>query len=87
VRAERLGADPQMIFDHDYTPEMVSQPITTDFPIDAPFTFSAGDRVRMSCRWNNTSDQTLVFPREMCVFFGWQIGAERDETCYGGTWL
>ncbi len=87
VRADRLGAAEEMIFDHDYNPEMISQPITTDFPLDDPFRFAAGDKVRMSCQWENTSDQPLVFPREMCVLFGWQIGADKDATCYNGSWL
>lgn len=87
VRAERLGEQPEMIFDHDYEPEMISQPITTDFPIDEPFQFSEGDTVRMTCNWHNTSDSMITFPREMCVLFGWQIGADRDTTCVNGTWL
>lgn len=41
----------------------------------------------MSCRWDNTSDSALIFPREMCVLFGWQIGADADTTCVNGTWL
>jgi hypothetical protein len=87
VRAERMGDSPEMIFDHDYTPEMVSQPITTDFSVDAPFEFATGDTVRMTCDWHNTSDTMITFPREMCVLFGWQIGAEKDTTCINGAWL
>lgn len=87
VRAERMGENPEMIFDHDYTPEMISQPITTDFSIDEPFVFAEGDTVRMTCDWHNTSDSMIVFPREMCVLFGWQIGAEQDSICYNGSWL
>jgi len=87
VRAERLGEDAEMIFDHDYTPEMISQPITTDFSLDAPFRFGAGETVRMSCNWDNTSEEALTFPREMCILFGWQIGADEDTRCINGTWL
>lgn len=87
VRAERLGNDAEMIFDHDYTPEMISQPITTDFSLDAPFRFAAGEAVRMTCNWHNTSEAALTFPREMCVLFGWQIGADEDEHCINGAWL
>jgi len=87
VRAERLGAAQEMIFDHDYDPDMISQPRTADFALDDPFVFAAGDKVRMACEWQNTSDMPLVFPREMCVLFGWQIGADKDTTCYNGSWL
>jgi hypothetical protein len=87
VRAERMGDDPEMIFDHDYTPEMISTPITTDFSIEEPFEFAEGDTVRMTCDWHNTSDSEITFPREMCVLFGWQIGADADTICYNGSWL
>lgn len=87
VRAEHMGDTERVIFDHEWEPEMVSQPELFSYPMDAPLTFSAGDRVRMTCQWNNTTDQPLTFPTEMCVLFGWQIGADADETCYNGTWL
>lgn len=87
VRAERLGEEAEMIFDHDYTPEMISQPITTDFSLEDPFVFAAGESVRMTCNWHNTSDDRITFPREMCVLFGWQIGVDRDTRCVNGTWF
>jgi hypothetical protein len=87
VKAESMGAAPKVIFDHDYDKDMISQPRTTDFALDKPLTFSAGDKLRMSCQWRNTSDVALTFPLEMCVLFGWQIGADKDEICYGGKWL
>lgn len=87
VRAERMGPSAEVIFDHDYTPEMVSQPLTTDFALEQPFTFAPGDVVRMTCEWQNTSNAPLIFPREMCVLFGWQIGVEKDVQCVNGNWL
>jgi hypothetical protein len=87
VRADHMSDAEEVIFDHDYTPDMISQPITTDFPLDAPLTFAAGDAVRMTCTWHNTSDAALTFPREMCVLFGWQIGADKDTRCVNGAWL
>jgi hypothetical protein len=87
VKGERVGPAPDVIFDHDYDPSMVAHPQIKYFPLDSPYRFKAGDTVRMSCQWNNTSDKTLAFPDEMCVFFGWQIGADSDSMCFSGVWL
>jgi len=87
VEAERVGSQPEVIFDHDYDETMISHPLTKDFSVEAPYQLSAGEGVRMTCQWNNNTDAALSFPREMCVFFGWQIGASADSQCVDGTWF
>lgn len=87
VRADRTGEVNEMIFDHDYTPLMVAEPLTNYYSVDDPYRFAAGDTVRMACQWNNTSDKPLTFPGEMCILFGWQLGAEKDSYCYNGLWI
>ena len=87
VKAERLGAEGEVLFDHDYDEAMISHPKTRDFSLEAPLEIKAGDSLKMSCQWNNTTDQMLTFPREMCVFFGWQIGASADTQCLDGNWV
>jgi hypothetical protein len=87
VKAERMATVPDTIFDHAYDPSMVNHPTIDYFPMEAPYQFKSGDTVRMSCEWNNTSANALTFPGEMCVLFGWQIGAEHDSVCFDGTWV
>ena len=87
VKAEHLvGEDSAVIFDHDYTPDMISHPLQTSYPVDALFRFNKGDRVRMTCSWMNDSNMPLTWPREMCVLFGWRLGGDRDMTCVAGQW-
>lgn len=87
VKAERMrGESNDVIFDHDYDPDMVSHPLTTNYKVDDPFTFKKGDVVRMTCNWSNDSDMPLTFPREMCILFGWRLGGERDSVCAQGKW-
>jgi hypothetical protein len=87
VKAERMRDDgSDVIFDHDYDESMVSHPKTTSYAADAPFQFSKGDRVRMTCNWANTSNMELVFPREMCILFGWRLGGDKDTSCAKGKW-
>jgi hypothetical protein len=87
VKAERMnGESSDVIFDHDYNPDMVSHPLTTSYTVDEPFKFKTGDLVRMTCNWNNDSDMPLTFPREMCILFGWRLGGDRDTSCAKGKW-
>lgn len=87
VKAERIGSNEDVIFDHDYDESMISHPITTNFSVDEPYEIKAGDGLRMNCEWTNTTNSAIGFPREMCVFFGWQIGADADAQCIDGNWL
>lgn len=86
VKAERVGGAGEVIFDHDYDESMISHPMSTAFTVDQPFAFKAGEGVRMTCTWNNDTSKMLNFPREMCVLFGWQIGASADIRCLNGSW-
>ena len=37
------------------------------WPVEAPFVIRPGDRFRMTCQWQNTGTDSLLFPEEMCV--------------------
>lgn len=87
VKAERMGDDVDVLFDHDYDEAMISHPDNRYFPVTDPYRIRKGDGIRMTCNWNNTTDHALTFPREMCVMFSWQIGADKDSTCINGTWM
>jgi len=87
VKAERMGDRADVIFDHAFTYDMVSHPKTRSFPIDAPYELKKGDRVRMTCQWQNPGTSPLTFPGEMCVMFGWKLGGDKDAICLGGNWL
>lgn len=87
VSAERIGAEPDVLFDYDFEPIMAIHPKVNYYTLDAPYRFKAGESVRVSCQWNNTTQNELKFPGEMCVLAAWQIGAEHDTICSDGTWL
>jgi hypothetical protein len=44
-----------------------------------------GDTVKLTCNWKNTTSNSIDFPREMCVFFGYTIGS--SAFCLNGNWL
>jgi hypothetical protein len=43
----------------------------------------AGTTVHTHCEWMNLGRETVKFPDEMCVFFGFFLG-ERDINCLDG---
>ena len=87
VRIEKIIAgQPSMLYDQAWKPEFQSNPPFTHYEVKAPLSFAAGDVLRLTCDWNNTTDQELTFPREMCVGVGFNFPATADITCVDGVW-
>jgi hypothetical protein len=61
-------------------------PNFTFFPLQAPLIVPSGSVLHTQCRWNNTTDQPIQFPNEMCAFSG-LILADSDITCLDGKTL
>jgi len=62
----------------------------TRWTVEQPFVLRAGDTVRTSCEWNNTTPEALAFPREMCIGVGFALATGDNPTapsCIGGSWL
>jgi hypothetical protein len=87
VKAERLGDSPDVLFDHSFDESLVLHPMVNFYPVQTPYQFKAGDQLKLTCQWNNTTNEALSFPHEMCVFSAWQIGADHDAICSSGEWM
>jgi len=48
------------------------------------FPVKAGEGLRTSCSWNNTSDEALAFPEEMCTSVIVMYPLEEPKSCFGG---
>jgi hypothetical protein len=48
---------------------------------DGSFQVSAGDSFTTSCTWDNTTDEPLGFPEEMCVTFGFAYESKIPLIC------
>lgn len=88
VRADlvRANGSTQLLFDRPFQHSDVFNPPVNDYGLVNPLVLSPGDTVKMTCDWNNTTTDTLTFPREMCVFFGYSLENE-DAICVDGTWV
>lgn len=86
VKAERVGSQPDVLFDYDFDPIEAIHPRVNYYKLEEPYRIQAGDSLRVSCEWDNTTKQPLTFPGEMCVIATWQIGADKDRLCFDGAW-
>ena len=67
------GGQERVIYDEETRPGFALNPPVDTFSLDEPFELRAGDRLGVTCAWDNTTDEMLHFPGEMCfgVMFYW----------------
>jgi len=63
-------------------------PPQTNWDVNNPFVFHAGDRIDVQCDWLNTTSDHLFFGKEMCVFFAQTIDdtGQGNLLCDADTW-
>ncbi len=61
-------------------------PPAVDYPVAAPLEINVGDKIAVTCTWNNTTGKPLRFPTEMCAVFGYVLGNEPERGCADGEW-
>ena len=59
--------------------EYASHPPTLKYTTDAPLVLKAGTKLRQTCTWDNTTNNPVGFPREMCVMFGFYFPDNGNE--------
>lgn len=83
------GAVEMMHDDPAWTYDMQFNPQYTKWTVDTPLVIHAGDTIRTSCSWDNSTSESLVFPREMCIGVGFALATGDNPVapvCYKGTW-
>jgi hypothetical protein len=55
--------------------EFRDEPPVTEWGLEDPLALHAGDVLRTSCVFSNTSDEVLSFPSEMCATYGYYFPA------------
>lgn len=81
---ETLHEDPTWTYDMQFNP------VYSRWPADSPLVIHAGDTVRTTCNWNNTTTSSMSFPREMCLGVGFALTTGANPTvpvCFNGTWI
>jgi hypothetical protein len=76
--------------DTTWTFDMQFNPAYSQWDVAAPLTIHAGDTIRTTCNWDNTTADTMTFPREMCLGVGFAIapsGTASVPMCVQGSWI
>ena len=69
------------IYETEWSPEFTSHPPLDTYPVDSPRRYPAGTRLRQTCTWENDTEETLGFPREMCVAFFYYFPDRGEIQC------
>jgi hypothetical protein len=87
-KLERLGADGvpvETLYEQEWEPSFTAHPPINRYTPEKPLLIKAGTKMKQTCKWDNTTDQSMLFPREMCVFFAFyfpdkgELFCERDK--------
>jgi hypothetical protein len=88
IRAD-TGAVEMLRDDPAWSADMANAPTFSRWTTDSPYVLHTGDTIRTNCSWNNTTTDTLSFPREMCVSVGFALASgdnPKAPACFNGAW-
>jgi hypothetical protein len=78
----------EMVHSGDWIPEYQAASQWSVWDKAAPMIFRAGDTLRTTCRWENTTAEPMQFPREMCFGVGFFLtDAPAAPDCLDGEYL
>jgi len=72
-------SEPQLLYHATDGPMLRDTPEIVYY--DPPLHLNKGDKVRMTCRWDNTTGHDLTWPEEMCVAFMYYSPGEGFLIC------
>jgi hypothetical protein len=58
-----------------------SHPPVQRWEMDSPLMLKAGQTLRQTCKWDNTTAKAVTFPREMCLSFVYYWPGDGDLDC------
>lgn len=86
IEVERAAGGTETLIDQDWQKDSAtSAGGGNHYTLEDPYMIHKDDTVRLTCNWNNDTNADITFPREMCIFFGYTIGA--NYFCANGSWL
>jgi hypothetical protein len=86
ARTVGSAGEAEMLYDEPWNPETIFNPVVRQFTVEEPLVVAAGDRITLTCDYQNDTDEPLTFPKEMCVSFAFYFPAEREIDCVDGHW-
>jgi hypothetical protein len=85
---EPVGAAQNALFDLDWDPDFAFHPPEQRHDPAQPYVIKKGDKMTVSCDWNNTTSGDLTFGMEMCVAFAQYVDTDNlgNIACDDGQW-
>lgn len=80
-RLDDAGNPVEVLYETDWLASYVSHPPIKKWDGDKPLVIKKGTKFRQTCQWQNETDSELIFPREMCVFFGFYFPDAGELDC------
>ena len=72
-----------MAQDDSWTKDKTFNPAWVRWDPSVPLVINPGDTFHVSCTWNNTTSNSLMFPVEMCVSTGFTLEEMPMAICEG----
>ena len=69
------------LYEKQWDPTFASHPPLTTFSYDKPLFLPKGTIMRQTCEWENTSNEMVAFPREMCISFAYYYPDMGELSC------
>ena len=67
--------------DTAWQPSYTSHPPVATYPTESPYVLKKGQTIRQTCEWQNTTNDPMIFPREMCIGFFYYWPGNGDLVC------
>ena len=80
------GGSGLMIYDTPWQSSYQFNPPRNQYTKDQPFVMHKGDTLSVDCKYYNDTQNDIVFPREMCVGWGYYFPATQEIDCTDGVW-
>ncbi len=69
-----------------WVPQFEFDPPRQNYTSEAPLVLGPGDHLITHCDWNNTEDQDITFPKEMCFAVTYYFPSTGSILCMDGAW-
>lgn len=87
LTVDRKDGVKETLYDHPWEPHYQADPPLQYYDTKNALELHAGDVLHVTCDYQNTTDDPLRFPREMCVGIGFYFPGTADIQCADGRWL
>lgn len=81
-----ISGNPTTFYDVAWDKSLIFNTPLNPYTKESPYEMHAGDRFTVDCTYNNTTDQPISFPTEMCVGFGYFFPAQHEIDCVDEAW-